>query len=218
MNRFQIPAAVAPTFDELSQLSTKDAEKVASLLHQFPIGGRFEDLQKILQESQFSERLPNLDQTLFSFGKLLIDEWGEDIEALAQSLSEAFARNKEDISENIIEQLKENLLIIFEHADHLKKTFKTNYLFSENNHIYRESSIMTDTRLLFNDELENPPKCGVILHQLKIEYEEDDMRKTFFVSMDKDDITELAEVLQRALKKEEIIKKSQSNIHFITLK
>jgi hypothetical protein len=50
MNRFQIPAAVAPTFDELSQLSTKDAEKVASLLQQFPIGGRFEDLQKILGE------------------------------------------------------------------------------------------------------------------------------------------------------------------------
>jgi hypothetical protein len=38
---------------------------------------------------------------------LLIDERGEDIEALAQSLSEVFARNKEDISGNIIEQLKE---------------------------------------------------------------------------------------------------------------
>jgi hypothetical protein len=37
-------------------------------------------------------------------------------------------------------------------------------LFLKNNHIYRESGVMTDMRLLFNDELENPPKCGVILH------------------------------------------------------
>jgi hypothetical protein len=77
---------------------------------------------------------------------------------------------------------------------------------------------MTDMRLLFNDELETVPGCGVILHQLKIDYIENGEQKSFFVSMDKDDVTKMSNVLQRALKKEEIILKNQRDIHFITLK
>jgi threonine dehydratase len=82
----------------------------------------------------------------------------------------------------------------------------------------KKSSVMTDMRLLFNDELVTAPTCGVILHQLKIDYIENGEQKSFFLSMDKDDVTEMCNVLKRALKKEDIILKNQSDIHFITLK
>ena len=219
MNRLQIPDDVVPAFNKLSQLSTEEAQKIAFLLEQYPIGGDFADFQRIFKESGLSEQIPNIDETIYSFGTLLSDKRGEDIEVLARSLSDAFVKSKKGkIAKDVAEQLKKNLLIIFENADHLKKTFKTYYLFSENKQIYLESSLMTDMRLLFNDELEKPPECGVILHQLKIEYRDENTSKTFFVSMDKEDVIELSETLQRALRKEETIKKSQSNIRFITLK
>jgi hypothetical protein len=62
----------------------------------------------------------------------------------------------------------------------------------------KKSSVMTDMRLLFNDELETAPACGVILHQLKIDYIENGEQKSFFLSMDKDDVTEMCNVLKRA--------------------
>lgn len=77
---------------------------------------------------------------------------------------------------------------------------------------------LDDMRLLFNDEIESPPGCGVILHQLKIEYVENGKRKSVFVSLNRDDVRELSENLQRALKKEEVIKENQPNIKFIELK
>jgi len=39
MNRLQIPDAVVSTFDKFSRLSTEEAQKMASLLEQYPIGG-----------------------------------------------------------------------------------------------------------------------------------------------------------------------------------
>lgn len=219
MVKFQIPDIALPSFTKLSMLSVKETEKIGALLKQFPLGGSIEDLHKLLNENQVLIDLPEMAETFFSFANLLTNNKEISREELAKNLSEAFAvKKKGEVGEEIVSQLGKNLLIIFESADSLTKTMKAFNLFTENAHLYRQSSVMTDIRLLFNDELETPPGCGVILHQLKIDYTENGKLKSFFVSLDLDDVKKMADVLQRALKKEEIIKKNQSDIHFITLK
>jgi hypothetical protein len=219
MTKYQIPDNALPAFTELSKLSTKETEKIGLLLQQFPLGGSIDDLQKSLNENQLFVDVPEMAETFFSFGSLLANNKETTNEELAKNLSVAFAEKKKDeVGGDIVEQLEKNLLTLFECADNLTKTMKAFNLLTENAHLYRQSSVMTDMRLLFNDELETAPACGVILHQLKIDYIENGEQKSFFLSMDKDDVTEMCNVLKRALKKEDIILKNQSDIHFITLK
>jgi hypothetical protein len=47
---------------------------------------------------------------------------------------------------------------------------------------------------------------------------ENEEPKSFFVSLDREDLINLSENLQRALKKEESIKRNQDTINFLTLK
>src|SRR5690554_1436863 len=219
MITFQIPEAVVPTFNGISKLSTEDTVEIGKLLKEFPIGGKMTDMKSILTRSEIIESLPDLPETIFSFGGLLAGQQGADLNALANNLSEAFAKKMEDkLSNEDAEQLKKNLNIIFKNADSLKKTFKAFYLFSENNNTFEESSVITNLRLLFNDNIEENPECGVILHQLKIDYRKNNEDKSFYCSLSKDDLIKLIEVIQRTIKKEETIKNSQKHIHFITLK
>ena len=74
MNRLQIPDAVVPAFDKLSRFSTEETQKIASLLEQYPIGGDFADFQRIFKDSGLSEQIPNIDETIYSFGTLLSDK------------------------------------------------------------------------------------------------------------------------------------------------
>lgn len=218
MNRLQIPDIVIPTFKEFAKISSKEVEGIVCLLKEFPIGGNFDDLQLLIKKSEYGKRIPDLDETLLSFGSLLVDQDGADVTELAKDLANAYAEKIGEVSVDESERLQNNLRSIFESADSLKKTFKAYYLFTNNDHIYQNSNVVTDARLLFNDSLEDQPTCGVIVHQLKLEYAESNRRKSFFVSMNREDLVELNETIQRALKKEEIIRNNQSNIHFITLK
>lgn len=220
MTKFQIPDAYLTGFTELSKLTTNEAEEISKLLNKAPIGGSIEDYQNIFKETNISVNIQEVLETIFSLGSLLMDKKaGSDIVELASDLTSAYIEKKlEKIPDNVAEKLRQNLVTIFQNADNLKKSYKVFRLLSENAHIYRDSRIMTDVRLLFEDEVEIAPHCGVVLHQLKIEYLENEKPKSFFVCLDNEDVLKLIENLQRALKKEESIKANQADIKFITLK
>jgi hypothetical protein len=219
MTKFQIPEAFLPGFTELSKLSSDDAEKIGTLLNQIPVGATIQDFREAFTEADLPENIQVTAETVFSMGALLAGETGGDIAELTAGLSKAFQeRNQGKITDEETQQLKRNLLIILKNGDNLKKTYKAYQLFSENARIYRNSRVMTDIRLLFNDEPDSNPRSGLIVHQVKIEFVENEEPKSFFVSLDREDLINLSENLQRALKKEESIKRNQDTINFLTLK
>jgi len=219
MTKFQIPEAFLPGFTELSKLSSDDAEKIGTLLNQIPVGATIQDFREAFTEADLPENIQVTAETVFSMGALLAGETGGDIAELTAGLSKAFQeRNQGKITDEETQQLKRNLLIILKNGDNLKKTYKAYQLFSENACIYRNSRVMTDIRLLFNDEPDSNPRSGLIVHQVKIEFVENEEPKSFFVSLDREDLINLSENLQRALKKEESIKRNQDTINFLTLK
>lgn len=219
MSKFQIPEAFLPGFQELAKISSDDAEKIGVLLNQLSVGVTNQDFREAIQKAELSKNLQQSADTIFSLGALLAGKDGGDATELASGLSDAYReQNKEEISDEEALRLKSNLLILLQNGDKLKKTYKAYQLYSDNVHTYRDSRVLTDIRLLFNDDVESIPTCGLILHQLKIEYIEDDEVKSFFVSLDIDDLLTLSENLQRALRKEESIKRNQDRIDFISVK
>ncbi len=219
MTRFQIPDVFLPGFTKISELAAEKAEEIGDLLREVPVGINRQEFHTIFKDKVSGLESP-FAETIFSFGGILANKKaGEDIRELALSLTNAFKeKNEEKVSDTTAEQLNQNLLTILKNAENLEKTFKAIHLLSSNAHIYRDSVILTDIRLLFEDEVENAPKCGVVLHQLKIDYVENEKLKSLFVCLDNDDLNGLIENLQRAIKKEESIKKNQDKINFISIK
>jgi len=220
MIKFQIPDVFFTGFTAISQLTTENVGKIANLLREVPVGISLPDFQEIFEKSDFPGLNPEIAETIFSFGGILANkDTEENIRELALGLSHAYQEKKGGkVSGKVTDQLNQNLLTIFKNAENLKKTFKAMQLLSANAQIYRESTILTDIRLLFDDVVEKAPECGVVLHQLKIEYVENEELKSFFVCLNNEDVIGLIDNLKRALKKEDSIIKSQDNINFISFK
>jgi hypothetical protein len=66
--------------------------------------------------------------------------------------------------------------------------------------------VLTDLRPIFKAEVEQGPSAFVAVHTLKIAYHEGGEHQELFVALDRNDIKQLADLLSRALKKEEALR------------
>lgn len=73
-------------------------------------------------------------------------------------------------------------------------------------------------RLIFEDDFNKFPQSGLIIHQLKLEYLENNEQKAFFITLDSNNILKLKEDLNRALEKEASIKRDYDKVHFINIR
>lgn len=91
---------------------------------------------------------------------------------------------------------------------------------SENGYNFNESRIVSDIRLVFNDDdlKKVEPSYAVILHNLIIKYTKGHGEPgSFFVAMDMGDLKNLKESLDRAFTKDEEIRKRNPNLKFVDL-
>ena len=73
--------------------------------------------------------------------------------------------------------------------------------------------------MVFNDEVNDIDRYGLIIHRLKIEYLTNSERKKNFYALDREDLVKLKEDLERAIEKEDLMRKDYGNeIKFIDLK
>ena len=71
--------------------------------------------------------------------------------------------------------------------------------------LYCDAKILSDIRPVFSEEASEGPGSAVITHTLKLGYHEDDDHKQFFIVLDQQDLFQLWEVIDRALKKAEAL-------------
>lgn len=77
--------------------------------------------------------------------------------------------------------------------------------------IYCYGRILTDLRPIFKADVSQEPSAFVAVHTLKLAYHEAGEHKEFFVALDRSDVKQLADLLARALKKEEALKALTQN-------
>lgn len=71
---------------------------------------------------------------------------------------------------------------------------------------YSTSRILTDLRPVFFDDPHKSPLGLVVMHSLKLSYQEDFNAHEFFLTLDSDELEELSDVVQRARDKENTLK------------
>jgi hypothetical protein len=84
---------------------------------------------------------------------------------------------------------------------------KIRSIYSEHQKIYSSSRVFTEVRPVFDENIESIP-AAIILHNLKVNYMEDNVSKSFSIVLDDSDIDTLISSLERAKRKRELIKTS----------
>jgi len=80
-------------------------------------------------------------------------------------------------------------------------------VYADHDRIYRDSRILTDIRPVFTGSPDEDPSQFVLIHMLKIVFQQDGATKESFFAMDSADIEGLGEVLDRARAKSSTLKK-----------
>lgn len=215
MKNYQIPERYLKGFQIIASQPPEAIQRMGALLKEMPIGGDLSEFMKAFQEE--TEPFLLLAETIFSLGGLLVEE--TDYEALSQSLTLAYIKQMGDgVVPEEKKRLEGNLKLLFDNAGNLKKTYKAFQLLTENQRNYMGSRVMTDIRLIFDEDIGAPTQTGVITHQLKLDYQDADESKQFFLSLNRNDLIELKNELERALEKEKHIKQDQKQIGFVEIK
>jgi hypothetical protein len=89
-------------------------------------------------------------------------------------------------------------------------TAKAANIAGEFERIFNQARILTDLRPIFNDPSKKPV-AALVVHTLRIAYEDVNGLSEFFVSVHSKDIEKLIETLQRAIEKERALRASMSD-------
>jgi len=215
--KFQIPEIFKPGFIALSALSKKDFDALLETIRSLPVGVGVREFQEALRKTSL-EDTNEISKTIFSLGNLLNSTSIEiSVEELSKDLADSFEEESDD---QVTVDEKQDLigkLVKILSSENLNHTFKALNLISENDQIFREARIISDVRVIFNDDLKASTRSGVIIHRLKIEYQKNQSVKDFYLSLDSGDLQKLRKQIDRAIEKEKILKSDYSNIKFIEI-
>lgn len=219
MAKYIIPKQFLPGFELIMQLSKKQLDAMKNALIKAPIGSKPEEIAQNLEgEIKYNIiDIRNILSTIFSLISLYVREGISKSEFIEDILA-SYTENKPEIKENDKEKLENNLTILLEADGNIKHTIKALTLQRENEKVFIDSRILSDIRIVFEENIENTSQCAIILHHLKIEYYENDEYKEFFVTLDKKDLKQLNDSVERAINKDNLIRnKTYKVFSFIDL-
>lgn len=217
MARIKIPPSALSGFTAISKLDESQIKVISDYLENMPVGTKMQDVDGFLSYTLNIDESQNIVQTLRSFSELLQPP-NVDFEALASNLASSYKEQANDeVTENTENNLRRNLYFIFIHSTNLKLTLKAYDLIGEDNYLFTNAKIVTDIRLVFNDDIEDSARNAFVVHYLHIDYFKDGLKK-IQLTLDLSDLKKLKGQLERAINKEDIIKKDyEKSFNFLNL-
>ena len=103
---------------------------------------------------------------------------------------------------------KQRLVTLLELNQSLNLELKIGRLIYEQERSVQEMRIVTELRPIFRDDVDDVPVGNIALHNLRLSYFQDGEQKSFFVTLDSDDIIKLRAQLNRAEEKEASLRKA----------
>jgi hypothetical protein len=210
-----IPDGYKEGFKELYSLDGKVFDMILEGLASAEIESSIEKLAaKVTTFKELNEI--NIDKIFSSVGAMipfLEDE--EDIEQIAKDIEQIIFSGNGDYKKDVLKDRVIKLL-----TD--KKIFycyKVNDLILENGNVYMSSRLMTDFRPVFDLDLEIEPTTGLILHNLRIHYQDDIAapHKDIYLSLTPLDVADLMNVLMRADDKASTLSSLMSKLSIKTI-
>lgn len=204
MKEIQIPEGFIQAFEFISELNSDQAKSLGELVRNLPFKMDQDGFSNLVYEMFPTAEKFDLAQAIFSLGKIL-NEIDITVDDLISSLAKDFQLKTDKLIEGNLEWVLGDLT-------QLKHIFKASSLQRQAERIFTNSAVYTDVRFCFEDNLDNwNADHGVIIHSLKLEFlSSEGKQEEIFIGLDKDDLGKLIETAQRALQKEEAIKKQYS--------
>lgn len=219
MARYSIPQQVKAGFVHLLSLTPEQIKALNSVIQNAKIG----DGPKYISV-EFSEKTglresttTALAQSLFSMVNLL-DSAELSAEVFANEFAESFMDAFDDVTLEEKEKLASHLKAIIPSVTKVKMTLKARDLISDNSANYMESKIISDIRIVYEEDLSKQDQYAVVVHHLKIIHFNDFKRDVTNLSLDFKDLQDLKKVVDRAIEKDKLIKEENYKLNFINLK
>jgi hypothetical protein len=163
--------------------------------------------------SHIEQQLPHLNDDelsqiidfLISVNDFKVHSGLTNEEAVVQ-LSNALIDEELQLSDGkTLEEIHSRISVFLDAKGQINLISKIRSVYSEHEKIFVDSRILTDVRPVFDEDITLIP-AALIVHTLKLDYIQDDEKKTFFVALDDEDIENLRQDLTRAEKKAKLIR------------
>lgn len=214
MALYKIPDAYKPGFELISNLTNDQIDVIVKSFKTAEIGSGPETILNLVNNKidQKESLLRSALNAIFSLINLK-NSSNINSDELINDISEAFKTEFCDGNKNKkAEILENNLKLLLSSQENLGLTIKANYLLKENQKKFQESRIISDIRIVFGDDIQKDCKNALVVHQLKLVYQENDETKEIYISLDNSDLKKLSESINRALSKEKSIIENSSNL------
>lgn len=109
------------------------------------------------------------------------------------------------LTANNYEKFKQRLTVLLD-VKTLALRAKAVNLIVDHDIIFQAAKIVSDIRPIFGFNIEESPIGSVLIHNLKIEYKQNDEIKNFHIALDEKDVTTLLNLLKRTQTKSESLK------------
>lgn len=219
MAKYNIPPPFKIGFTHLSKFSKEHLDIILNILKEVEFGISPDKIieQILTYNIEEKEKIVEVVKAILSLVALKNDE-NVKVSELVNDLTTDFKEDNPDISEDRVNNLSINLHEILNINSKINHTLKAFDLLAENEKIFLESRILSDIRIVFDDDLSKEINAHgtIVLHQLKISYRENQESKSIFFALDINDLNNLKEQVERAIQKHRIIEnKTFSNLPFI---
>jgi len=214
--KFSMPKRHLETLKEFISLPKEQQENYLQLLNSISPEFSEKEIKDItnLSDDEFEEFLGYLRFFIsiylnyYRYKKPLNDFINEVIKDPAK---------KRDIELEPIEDVRDLVEKIIKMDNNIGIFSKNINLSTDNPNIFFDARIITDLRHLFYNDIEIFPNYALIQHLLRISYVKNDDTKEMFFNLNLDQLMELKRIIDRAITKENTIKKMCKEKELITL-
>ena len=205
----QIPKDDIPALAAIKSLSEASLAELLAALSKAP---KLADSDKMAE--QITEHVPSIDaasiklmlDTLYTFYQIRQFAGVKAFTFLTDIIDGVKESDHLEFTDHELDQLKTNLEKLLS-IDNLGIIAKAKKLQRVGERLYCNAKIMSDIRPVFSDDPSLRPSGAVITHTLTIAYHGGSEHSEFHVALDSEDVDELADVLARAGKKDETLRK-----------
>ncbi|MGI8882929.1 MAG: hypothetical protein ACR2IA_01625 [Pyrinomonadaceae bacterium] len=217
MARFirRIPEDYQSGLARVVSLSNNDINELLTIFENTPVilnGKKFN--QELLPKITFLESVEarNLIETIGSLYELRnqLDLTTEEFVDEITDVMKESQNKKLKLTESNYKKFKQRLTDLLA-IKTLALRSKAVNLIVDHSVIFQDAKIVSDIRPIFGLNIEESPIGSVIIHNLKIEYKQNDEIKNFYIALDEKDITTLLGLLKRTQTKSESLKSFIAN-------
>lgn len=205
MAKYKIPDPLREGFSNYLELTDAQREKIKQTISDLPAGYSLDEMAKALSEkvNDIEEgKLHEIYKVLLSLHNLIRSE-DEPSKEVVSSIVQAL---KEQLKIKVPAEFEKHLFDLFEPDNLWNVNVKASELLWEREKILVSTRAITDFRPVFSDNKDCKIQGWIIIHNLRITFNENSEEKEIFLALDSNDLEKLKDVVLRATAKEKTIR------------